>query len=274
MKTYSSVWGKKIPGKAKRWSDGTLVCCDAIDFLNSLHTEIADIIFLDPPFNLGKAYGSSHKKDDQKSQKEYSSFIQNVLDESIRVLKPGGALYLYHIPQWAIRFSSYLDERLLFRHWIAISMKNGFVRGDYLYPAHYALLYFTKGNPDSFNRPKISPSTCRKCGEYIKDYGGYKKYIIDGINLSDFWEDLSPVRHKNIKNRTANELPLELVNRIVRISGREGGIIVDPFIGSGTSMIAALEGGMKFLACDREESCFSTSVNRVSEYKKMKNKNH
>ncbi len=55
---------------------------------------------------------------------------------------------------------SLLEQHLDFRHWIAISMKNGFVRGDHLYPAHYALLYYTKGKPESFNRPKVPKPIC------------------------------------------------------------------------------------------------------------------
>ena len=76
MKSKKSVWRKKIPGEFKRWSEGTLVCCDALDFLTNLRNEIADIVFLDPPFNLGKEYGSRSSKDDRKSQNDY--FVFNI----------------------------------------------------------------------------------------------------------------------------------------------------------------------------------------------------
>src|SRR2546422_6918695 len=96
-----------------------------------------------------------------------------------------------------------LQGELPFRHWIAISMKGGFARGQYLYPAHYALLYLTKGQPGRFHRPKIDPPHCKKCGALLKDYGGYKKFISNGINLSDIWDDVSPVRHNRYKHRRA-----------------------------------------------------------------------
>jgi len=267
MTKQTPLWRKKTPAPSKRWREGTLVCCDALDLMNSLRNEIADIVFLDPPFNLGKEYGSSLSRDDRLAEDDYTAFIHEILLASVRVLKQGGALFLYHIPQWALRFGSFLDNKMLFRHWIAISMKNGFARGAFLYPAHYALLYFTKGKPNNFHRPKIPPPRCRKCQEYIKDYGGYMRYVKEGVNLSDFWEDLSPVRHKNKKNRPANELPLEIVYRAVQISGRNGGILIDPFVGSGTSMIAASKSKMRFLACDRETSCFKGAAKRYTEYK-------
>ncbi len=98
------------------------------------------------------------------------------------------------------------------------------------------------------------PPRCRHCTKYIKDYGGYEKFVRRGINLSDFWEDLSPVRHKKYKHRNCNELPLGIPRRVVQISGGRGKLIVDPFAGSGTSLVAAVERGMRFVACDTEPS--------------------
>jgi site-specific DNA-methyltransferase (adenine-specific) len=180
--------------------------------------------------------------------------MSNVITEVIRTIKPGGALYLYHIPKWAIHFAGQLSGSLNFRHWIAVSMKNGFVRGNGLYPAHYALLYFTKGAPSVANRPKIVPATCPHCDEYIKDYGGYVEYVADGVNLSDVWDDLSPVRHSKYKNRVANELPMKLASRVVAISGKTGSVLLDPFAGTGTAVMAARAKKMKFIAIDRELS--------------------
>jgi site-specific DNA-methyltransferase (adenine-specific) len=131
-------------------------------------------------------------------------------------------------------------------------MKNGFARGNRLYPAHYALLYYTKGEPTRFSRPKMPVPTCRHCKKYLKDYGGYKRFIDNGINLSDVWEDLSPVRHKKYKHRSSNELPIDIPLRVVEISGRHNGLFVDVFAGTGASIAAALRAKMRFIACDRE----------------------
>jgi site-specific DNA-methyltransferase (adenine-specific) len=230
--------------------NGSIYQGDAADFLRSLKEEIANIVFIDPPFNLGKKYSRGRTNLDKKPENEYINWLKLILNESIRILAPGGALYLYHLPKYALIFGEYLQEKLLFRHWIAVSMKNGFVRGQYLYPAHYALLYFSKGRPLKFKRPKIEPEICRHCGKLIKDYGGYKKFITNGINISDIWEDLSPVRHSNRKNRFANELPIEMLERIIEISGETSSLYVDPFVGSGTGVIAATKAGMRFFACD------------------------
>jgi site-specific DNA-methyltransferase (adenine-specific) len=182
---------------------------------------------------------------------DYKEWLSQVLDEAVRVLRQGGVLYMYHLPRWAMHFGAYLETRLIFRQWIAVSMKNGFVRGKRLYPAHYALLMFSKGAPSVSNRPKLAPALCRHCGQYVKDYGGYKG-IIDakGINLSDYWDDVSPVRHASRKHRSANELPTIIFDRVMQISGSPKGVYVDPFAGAGGGVIAAVKAGMAFKACD------------------------
>lgn len=243
---------------------------DALDFLGSINNDKASIVFLDPPFNLGKDYGNG-KRHDLKTKEKYLFWMLTLIEECKRVLKPGGALYIYHLPKVATQITGCLNENFQFRHWIAISMKNNFVRGDWLYPAHYALLYYTNGSPAHFNRPKIPAQRCRHkdCGKLVKDYGGYKHIIEEkGINLSDIWDDISPVRHTNHKMRRPNELPPKLLERIISISGVQGELYVDPFAGGGNGVMAAVKGKMKFLTCDiEEEFCHivSTRITAISD---------
>lgn len=259
-------WQGIYKGSIYRHARGEIVNDDALHCLESLRASCADIVFLDPPFNLGKRYGKNGSHHDRKKESEYLDYMEKIIAQSVRVLKEGGALYLYHIPKWAIRLSPYLEQHLDFRHWIAISMKNGFVRGDHLYPAHYALLYYTKNKPAAFNRPKIPKPICARCKKDLRDYGGYKEYVANGINLSDVWDDISPVRHRNTKTRTANELPLIIPERVITISGSEGGLVVDPFAGSGTTIVAAVEAKMQFVAADCETEYCELMYDRISEY--------
>jgi site-specific DNA-methyltransferase (adenine-specific) len=220
--------------------------------LKLLKTESVDIVFLDPPFNLGKRYGTLTAAHDRQTEESYATYHRGILEETARVLAVGGSLFIYHIPLRAMQFATFVGNDLTFRHWIAISMKNGFVRGDRLYPAHYALLHYSKGAPKRFRRPKIAPLTCRSCGEYVRDYGGYRRFIENGVNLSDVWDDVSPVRHTKYKNRTANELPMIIPSRALAMVGVQGGVFVDPFAGTGTTLVAARLAKMYFIGCDRE----------------------
>jgi len=255
----SAAVPKLIKQYSARKLKGEVFRGDALKFLHLLPENSADIVFLDPPFNLGKLYSTVDKKIDRRSEEDYWSWLLQVLLQAARVTKPGGVLFLYHLPIWAMRLAARAeqDTELQFFHWIAVSMKNGFVRGNRLYPAHYALLMLSKGVPEHFNRPKLPPTKCRHCKKLVKDYGGYRKIIESkGINLSDFWEDLSPVRHSNRKNRSANELPEALFDRVMKMSAVKNGLYVDPFSGSGTGVLAAAKCSMRFSACDlMRENC-------------------
>ena len=129
-------------------------------------------------------------------------------------------------------FNDYLN----FRHWISISFKCSLPIRNKLYPAHYSMLYYTKGKPNTFNKLYTKIEKCRHCDGDIKDYGGHKKKLNEnGLNLTDIWTDLSPVRHRNKKNRPANELPIELVSRAILMSTNPGDTVLDPFMDSGTT---------------------------------------
>ena len=244
---------------------GTVYCADAIDLLRHIGPHSADILFIDPPFNLGKTYSPKHDLD-RKTPAEYHAWLTEIVDLSIETLKPGAALFLYHMPEWALRIGAHIAPSLSFRHWISVSMKNSFARGKKLYPAHYALLYFTAGPPNHFFRPKTEPLRCRSCGELVRDYGGYRKHIEDkGVNLTDIWDDLSPVRHRSRKHRSANELPMALFERIIAISGAPGLTYVDPFAGSGSGALAAFNKDMNFIVGDVLRENTQIIVSRLTE---------
>lgn len=100
--------------------DGQFYNGDAVEFLLHISRASADIVFLDPPFNLGKVYPGRSARHDRLPENEYESGMLAVLDASIEALADGGALYLYHVPRWAMKFGAYLNTKLTFRHWIAI----------------------------------------------------------------------------------------------------------------------------------------------------------
>lgn len=232
---------KPLPQPVFTTDMGLLFDIDCMELLAYIKNETIDCIFADPPFNLAKDYGNGPEMDDLKKS-DYLTWSFKWLSECIRVTKPGGAIFVYIIPKWGFHFARYLEEQGLdFRHWIALTMKGTFPRGKKLYPAHYALLYFTKGAPHTFNRVRIPVPTCRHCGKELKDYGGHRKYLNPaGLNLSDFWEDTSPARHRKYKSRAhINELKPMIPGRCFQIASNEGDVVIDPFGGGGSSYEAA-----------------------------------
>jgi site-specific DNA-methyltransferase (adenine-specific) len=220
---------------------GSVYNVDCMKLLAAIGTERIDTVFSDPPFNLSKDYGNGKDKDDLESG-EYLKWCYGWMDECIRVLKPGGSIFVYNLPQWAFHLAARLEERgMKFRHWVAVSMKGTFPRGRKLYPAHYALLYFTKGDPATFNRVRLPVPACRHCGKDVKDYGGHRKFLNPlGLNLTDFWDDTAPARHRKFKARWhVNELKPMIPRRCIELSTNEGEIVLDPFGGGGSTFEAA-----------------------------------
>lgn len=231
---------------------GLLYATDCFNLFASLRDESIDCVFADPPFNLGKDYGRGAVKDDL-ARLDYLKWSFQWIDESVRVIAPGGALFVYILPQWGYHLASHIEERgMQFRHWIALTMKGTFPRGRKLYPAHYAILYFTKGQPKTFNRVRLPVPTCRHCRKDIKDYGGHRKFLNPaGLNLTDFWEDTAPARHQKFKARWhINELKPLIPSRCIEVSTNAGDVVLDPFGGGGSTYEAAQRLGRNWLGTE------------------------
>lgn len=222
--------------------------CNAV--LSNIKSETVDLVFADPPFNLGKQYSS--KINDLRGDQEYIAWCESWLDESARILKPGGALFLWNLPKWNLLLGAHLAKKLTFRHWISVDMKYSLPIGGRLYPSHYSLLYFIKGTrPAIFHPDRVPTPCCRHCGGELRDYGGYKnKMNPKGVNLTDVWTDIPPVRHAKYKRRDANALSLKLMDRILSIASDPGSLVFDPFGGSGTTYAAAELTGRKWMGSE------------------------
>ena len=232
---------------------GKLYQGDCLGLLPTIASESVDCVFADPPFNLNKDYGK--RVNDNLEGSKYLEWSYQWLGECCRVLKPGGSLFVYNLPKWNIYYATFLGRQLDFRHWIAINIKTTLPIPGRLYPSHYSLLYFTKGKAATFVRPRVPIPTCRHCGGDIKDYGGHRKWLNpEGLNLTDVWDDIPPVRHQKYKNRTANELSTKLLTRVLEMSTQKGDLVLDPFGGGGTTYYVAESMERRWIGCEIE-SC-------------------
>lgn len=219
---------------------GRLFQCDCMDLLHTIENDSVDLVFADPPFNLNKLYPSGIN-DDLKAD-QYLSWCEKWLFECIRILKPGGSFFVWNLPKWNSQVSEYLNTLLTFRHWISVDIKYSLPIRGRLYPSHYSLLYYCKGEkPATFQPDRIPMGICPHCHGDLKDYGGYKnKMNPNGVNITDVWLDIPPVRHAKYKKRNgSNELSIKLLDRIIEMASKEGDLVFDPFGGSGTTYAVA-----------------------------------
>jgi site-specific DNA-methyltransferase (adenine-specific) len=216
---------------------GSLYLGDCLELLGKVQAESVDTVFADPPFNVGKKYGAW--KGDSRSEGDYLAWCHAWLKQCVRVLKPGGALFLYNIPKWNLPLGAHLNESLSFRHWIAVEMTTSPPVKNRLFACHYSLLYFTKGDPKTFGTTRTVWQQCRHCGKEAKDYGGYReKTLSRGILLKDVWTDVPQVSHRKFKpdqRGSVNALSTKMLDRVIRLTTNEGDVVLDPFGGSGTT---------------------------------------
>lgn len=236
---------------------GELFQDDCLKVMASIQNEAVDLAFADPPFNLGKTYSS--KIDDSLHSSDYIAWCKSWLDEMVRVLKPGGSLFVFNIPKWNLPLGAYLAEKMTFRHWITVDIKYSLPIQKRLYPSHYSLLYLVKGDkPAIFHPDRLPVPCCRHCGGELRDYGGYKDKMNPlGVSLTDVWTDIPPVRHAKYKKRDANGLALKLMDRIVTMASDPGSLVLDPFGGSGTTYVAAELTGRRWIGSELDCSAIT-----------------
>lgn len=202
-----------------------IILGDAISEMQKLQSETFDLIVADPPYNLGKDYGNNH---DIKGFKEYLEFSRSWLTEAYKMLKPNGTIYVF----MGFRFVSYLYDILdrelgmFFNGWIVWHYTQGIGKTRGFSPRHDDILMFTKSTDFIFNLDDI-----RVPQKYYRERNNMR-----GANPGDVWE-FSHVHYCN-ENRQNHptQKPEGLLERMVLASSNEGSLVLDPFLGSGTTL--------------------------------------
>lgn len=222
-------------------------CGDAIETLRKYPDNSIDLAFADPPYNLDKSYNFYN---DEKEDERYIDWCNSWLKEYVRVLKPSGSLYIVNLPKWGVYHASFLNKHLYFQNWIAwdsISEPRGKIM-----PAHYALLFYTKHPTNfTFNYQDVSPIDAPAFCLRLSCIRQRKKQGVDPkVPLTDIWWDIHRIKHKKDRDMHPCQLPDKLLERIILLSSNEGDVVLDALCGVGTTPVAALKLGRRYVAID------------------------
>lgn len=225
-----------------------IICGDAIEEMKKIPDNTIDMTFADPPFNLNKKYGNYK---DKKATDDYVKWCEKWLTEMVRIIKPTGSILVHNIPKWLIYYANHLNKIAIFKHWIAWDSMS-IPLGKTLLPAHYGILFYTKSPRGfKFHELRAPHKKCRTCGEMIKDYGGKKSQIHPhGTLLSDVWADIHRIRHNTRRDAHPCQLPEPLLERLILMTTNENDVVLDPFIGAGTTALAAKRLGRNYIGID------------------------
>ena len=222
---------------------------DCLELFKNIPDNSVDMTFADPPFNLGKKYNSY--KDNLKFE-EYLNWCEKWISEMVRVTKPTGAIFVHNIPKWLTYFSNILNKKAIFKHWIAWEAPTA-PMGKTLQPSHYGILFYVKSKNFKFYEIRHPHKRDRK-GMLLKDYGGKKNKIHPfGPLVSDVWTDIHRIRHSKKRDPHPCQLPIHLLERLILMTTDEDDIVLDPFMGTGTTAIAAKRLGRNYIGFEVDE---------------------
>lgn len=262
--------------KKMDWPTEGVVRGDCLQRLQQLPDECIDLVFADPPFNIGYEYD---EYDDRKSSDDYLSWCLVWMKEIYRVLKPEGSFWLAIGDDYAAELKVLTQRGIGFhpRSWViwyytfGVNCKRKFTR------SHTHLLYFTKhAERFTFNQddPEIRIPSARQL------VYGDRRANPKGRLPDDTWilrpQDLEqgfgadqdcwyfPRVAGTFKQRAgfhSCQMPEQLLGRIIRSCSNPGDWVMDPFAGSGSTLIAARK-------LDRRAVGFELSQSYVKEIKK------
>ncbi len=244
-----------------------IIKSDCLDLLRQIPNNSIDMTFADPPFNLKKKYNGYS---DNKQIENYLQWCKLWLFEMVRITKPTGSIFVHNIPKWLTYYASYLNEIAYFKHWIAWDAPSA-PMGKTLQPSHYGILFYAKDLKQlKFYEVRYQHKRCRKCKILLKDYGGKKAGLhYFGPLCSDVWTDIHRIKHNKYRDEHPCQLPLHLLERLILMSTDEGDIVLDPFIGTGTSAIAAKRLGRNFIGIDIDQKYVNITNEKLSFEKEL-----
>ncbi|MCX5645832.1 MAG: site-specific DNA-methyltransferase [Phycisphaerae bacterium] len=237
-----------------------ILCGDCVEILRRAREPFADLIFADPPFNIGYKYDKYH---DVKASSKYLAWTRDWIGECVRVLKPHGSIYIAIGDEYAAHIKLILEDELglTLRNWIiwhytfGQQTKNKFAR------AHTHILYFVK---DAKNFV-FDDETVRVISDRQKKYSD-RRANPAGKLPDDVWNEYPRVCG-TFTERTGFpcQMPESLLARIIRTSSNEGDWVLDPFCGSGTTAVVAHKLNRTYTTIDLSETYVEAAKERIAE---------
>lgn len=243
-----------------------LILGNCLEYLKIIRSESIDVVFADPPFNLNKKYA---KSTDSLEIETYLEWSYIWLEELVRVTKPSGSIFIHNIPKWLTYYSAFLNDKCYFKHWICWDAGSIPVNCN-LQPNHYGILYYAKSESNQKHFKIRQPHLRDFKGNLLKDYGGKIESIHPfGNVISDVWTDIHRIKHKKYRDEHPCQLPIHLIERIILLSTDEGDLILDPFLGTGTTAIAAQKLGRNYLGIEISEDYLNIAYTKLTNISKQ-----
>ena len=257
---------------------GQLYQGDSIDWLKSLSDETADMIFADPPYNIKKA-----DWDNFENQEEYIEWSNKWISEAARILKPIGSLYICGFSEILADLKYSASKYFQGCRWLIWHYKNKGNLGNDWGRSHESIIHFRKSDRVKLNiddiRIPYSTHTLKYPSHPQAETSAYsnkkakKSYNWTphpkGAKPKDVIEIPTTCNGMGETTPHPTQKPEELLRRLVLASSNEGDLVIDPFSGSGTTVVVAEQLNRRWMGCDLSIEYNSYAIKRLENVQRI-----
>lgn len=252
--------------------EGRLYLGDCVKLMRTLPDESVDMIFADPPYNIGK----NKRWDVWESMDDYVQWSEQWIKEASRVLKKKGTMYVCGFSEIIALCQAPAMKYFRSCKWTIWAYRNKANLSKDWGRSHEAILCFRKSSKFTFNVDPVRVPYNAHTMRYPEREQGESSQYVRGREYANTWTpnpfgakprdviDL-PTTCNGMNEKTAHptQKPEELVRKYVLASSNEGDWVLDPFFGSGTTAVCCKELRRRFISCDINREYLGRAVNRL-----------
>ncbi len=266
--TLFSSYDRSDTTDSQKSGNATIACQDNLKFMATLPDSLAQLIVTSPPYNIGKEYERRNSLD------SYIQAQEQVIAECVRLLRPDGSICWQvgnHIslgrevvPLDMVLYPIFKKHGLMLRNRIVWHFAHGLHCTKRFSGRYEVILWFTKSDDYVFDLDPIRVPSKYPGKKYFKGpRAGQFSCNPLGKNPGDVW--LIPNVKANHVEKTAHpcQFPVELVERLVLSMTQSGQTVFDPYMGAGSSVVAAIKNGRDGFGCDIDPRYVQIAQSRV-----------
>jgi len=237
--------------------ENKIILGDCIEVMKNIPSGKIDLIFADPPYNIGIKY---HNHKDKMKHDDFLKWCEGWIKECVRLLSDYGSIYIAINDESAAEIVTILKKLgLNMRNWIIWYYTFGQAQRRKFSRGHTHILYFTKDKEKFiFNSEDIRVKS-------VRQEIGDKRANPKGKIPDDVWiiSRVAGTFNERVKNFPC-QMPVKLLDRIIKTSSNKESIVFDPFSGSGTTPYVTKKLGRKFIAIDKSPEYHKMSERRIN----------
>ncbi|MBP6550761.1 MAG: adenine-specific DNA-methyltransferase [Flavobacterium sp.] len=241
-----------------------IIYADALDALKMLQDNSVDLIFADPPYNIGKNFNGKIEK--WETEESYLEWCYEWLDLCIQKLKPSGSFYVMTATQFMPYFDIFLRKKLTVLSRIVWSYDSSGVQAKKYFGSMYEpILFCVKDkNNYTFNSDDILVEAKSGAKRKLIDYRKAVPALYSSVKVpGNVWE-YTRVRYRmeEYENHPTQK-PIALLERIIKASSNEGDLVLDPFSGTFTTCFVAKELNRNSIGIELQDEYIKIGLRRL-----------